>query len=1254
MSTEFLKIAADFYGGKEVLTEAEYETKPPPSELRTRTFTVTNDCLRYSDAVFEMCKKSPAAFVLLRDILRSNQMDIAAEKQEKAHWLGLGPNTTVHLETIGTSSRNVGENEVRNYLLSKHGKQPSQEEEENSDSDTSTPAQDSSLLDYLLSKHGKQPTREDEEDSEIGTSTPAQFEPNSDAKRKKEDQAGELDVSELAQCGLKITLVDTQDHENSNHENENHENKNHERNDHQEKHHDQVEDEEWMKASKDQGQDTGKTPTRSPKKSKNARNKPNNKKSKNRNKSNTNKPPQAGLGLGALNDEDLAATEEPNISAKEPVSQSLNSFDSPSSEDKSGGWNIVQNRIPARQAPASNVSTGPNRGSTRNQTGIASRSTVPLPHQVSFSQYSVEVSVKLILLKGKKEAIQTPMLTTSRGQPRTQAGRSIGIPKGDTIQKPPTGMKADSAPAQIVAGNKSARKVAKKAIPSKSEKSRIFIPEEYPALSATASASAEPPGHNPAQELTPTTPTQVQKSSPSLHPPQSPGLSAKAEPEAKSVATSPSMMYTEAAGADFETTDFEKSSFEMSSQTLPKLEIIDIPTDVEPSEQSSTTVQGDISQPSDILMTVGYEPSKESGDNDLLASHNRSGDQEVSLTAAERDDGYTAKENEEIESESTEAESDSDIEIITSPSQLRNREKTGFKTFKSDTAGGIEEMSGRGSSDDFPPQSPSRSFLDSKGRVADNRHCTTHDFGGSTGLQSAGKSPQASNQATAASAPEDSITISGLSLQSMNTAISSPSRLLITEDEAFRVVTTQKIVIRSARYSPGDGVAIPNYYCEWEDAESDTEKVALKLKSIDTVGKPSVHSTTHSATTGVTIPNSFCVPEGDASEGTEEITQNGTDVADQDVASDHNDSSHSSSVMDANLFSLSLVHDKYGEQPASHPSTAAPGACDAQPSIDTDNEAISKVSPKVESPSTVMNATFPTSDSNQTHGNVVFNYAESASKPSSLANGDRRSSGPVEAPLPLYNSGLSDAHNFSQGPPLFSASHSTPPTNLYSGFSSDGESSQTISHQQHIPHDQSRDEHTAGSSSGFQGTDTFRSTNQMGFAGQNLQPMSQLTAMCTYCEERTTPSVESRQVLCHGCGPNTNIRYCSVACLLVDALNHAHRCVNYAAGDRAAYYNLPASHFIYIINPIMPMLDYLPETPERFRQKVFSMYCSSGPFPKLLMAWMKKANVVYPSHWQNMDLSEMAKRSGDYAVFRSNAVTGPVPQNNPNADVIFT
>jgi hypothetical protein len=153
--------------------------------------------------------------------------------------------------------------------------------------------------------------------------------------------------------------------------------------------------------------------------------------------------------------------------------------------------------------------------------------------------------------------------------------------------------------------------------------------------------------------------------------------------------------------------------------------------------------------------------------------------------------------------------------------------------------------------------------------------------------------------------------------------------------------------------------------------------------------------------------------------------------------------------------------------------------------------------------------------------------------------------------------------------------------------------------------------------------------------------------ICTYCQERTIASNENPVFLCSGCGPYSNIRYCSIACLLADAYGHSQRCMRLSASERYMTHDIPEP--TYETNSIVPLSGY-DESAERFRQRAFSVYCSSGDFPRLFMAWAKKFNYTRP---QNFDVSESFKRTGEYAVFKSRA-TGPAQRSNPHADVIYT
>ncbi|KAG9233918.1 hypothetical protein BJ875DRAFT_463008 [Amylocarpus encephaloides] len=154
---------------------------------------------------------------------------------------------------------------------------------------------------------------------------------------------------------------------------------------------------------------------------------------------------------------------------------------------------------------------------------------------------------------------------------------------------------------------------------------------------------------------------------------------------------------------------------------------------------------------------------------------------------------------------------------------------------------------------------------------------------------------------------------------------------------------------------------------------------------------------------------------------------------------------------------------------------------------------------------------------------------------------------------------------------------------------------------------------------------------------------------CSLCGDHGAATLVTPLVLCSGCGPAGNIRYCSIACLLADAYHHSLQCSNLPPSLKLVYHDL-TPHFIYEKDPIMP-LDSSIETPEKFRQKAFSMYCRSGPFPAILKAWAKRN----PGEMSldGLDILEMQKRTGDYHVFRSSATASGV-RYNPGADVIFT
>jgi hypothetical protein len=58
-----------------------------------------------------------------------------------------------------------------------------------------------------------------------------------------------------------------------------------------------------------------------------------------------------------------------------------------------------------------------------------------------------------------------------------------------------------------------------------------------------------------------------------------------------------------------------------------------------------------------------------------------------------------------------------------------------------------------------------------------------------------------------------------------------------------------------------------------------------------------------------------------------------------------------------------------------------------------------------------------------------------------------------------------------------------------------------------------------------------------------------------------------------------------------------------------------------------------PDTPERYRQRAFAMYCYQGPLPRVLRAWAIQNEL--PVGLTGCDLNEPFKQVGDYHIFRS-------------------
>lgn len=200
------------------------------------------------------------------------------------------------------------------------------------------------------------------------------------------------------------------------------------------------------------------------------------------------------------------------------------------------------------------------------------------------------------------------------------------------------------------------------------------------------------------------------------------------------------------------------------------------------------------------------------------------------------------------------------------------------------------------------------------------------------------------------------------------------------------------------------------------------------------------------------------------------------------------------------------------------------------------------------------------------------------------------------------------------------------------------------------------------------------SLNSGGSAGGNVQPYTVLTNPnggegisqaadvsanmngpqetyhCTQCSISIVPTIENPMVFCPGCGPNTSYKYCSIACLLVDAYHHAGWCMNYPASVRIFPHNFPPnSPYLYETNPVISE-DQTSGSREKFRQRAFSLYCRYGPFPKLSEAWCRS----HPE-WQwfnDLQYWDEVRCTGIYHIFSSGAFE-PTDRGNPRADVLF-
>ncbi|KAH7357017.1 hypothetical protein BKA65DRAFT_219435 [Rhexocercosporidium sp. MPI-PUGE-AT-0058] len=153
---------------------------------------------------------------------------------------------------------------------------------------------------------------------------------------------------------------------------------------------------------------------------------------------------------------------------------------------------------------------------------------------------------------------------------------------------------------------------------------------------------------------------------------------------------------------------------------------------------------------------------------------------------------------------------------------------------------------------------------------------------------------------------------------------------------------------------------------------------------------------------------------------------------------------------------------------------------------------------------------------------------------------------------------------------------------------------------------------------------------------------------CTFCEQSKVPTAANPCFFCPLCGVAPDApRYCSRSCLLSNAWEHTHACRNVPAYISFTNTNLgPTYHY-----ETFPLNNchYMPDSPEKYRQKMFATFCKYGQAPDIRHAHSKK--------WPNVDWgrilpSRSQARAGDYHIFKSQAThTGP---NLSKAHVICT
>lgn len=138
---------------------------------------------------------------------------------------------------------------------------------------------------------------------------------------------------------------------------------------------------------------------------------------------------------------------------------------------------------------------------------------------------------------------------------------------------------------------------------------------------------------------------------------------------------------------------------------------------------------------------------------------------------------------------------------------------------------------------------------------------------------------------------------------------------------------------------------------------------------------------------------------------------------------------------------------------------------------------------------------------------------------------------------------------------------------------------------------------------------------------------------CSCCRITRRPTTVAPMYFCSFCGPSTNIRYCSRACILADAFDHTYHCVNWPASETFTVFT-PPSEYVFDKDALLTLQEWGERSRELHRQKTFSMYCFSGQFPEIRNAWVKKVESRAGTCADGLQEAS-AKVAGDYHIFRS-------------------